>query len=206
MSKWPSAAASIVVLTAGYLALAVGTDGWTIWTAESARRQAVIDEPRPLPAYPPIDSKGERLALTGNDRPLTVVDLIYTRCPTVCQAMGAQFRQLQGELAALGLLDRVELVSVTFDPVNDDDPALDGYLGRFAAIEPHWRAARFLDDGHLEDALDRLGVIAIPEPRVGFVHNAAFYLVDDGQVVEIMDVNDRSALLESILRRLHEES
>ncbi len=206
MSKWPSAAAAIVVLTAGFGALALGTDGWRIWTAESARRQAVIDAPTPLPAYPLIDSRGEQLVLTGDDRPLTVVDLIYTRCPTVCQAMGAQFRQLQGELAALGLLDRVELVSVTFDPANDDDPALDGYLSRFAAIEPHWRAARFLHDTHLDAALDRLGVIVIPEPRVGFVHNAAFYLVDDGQVVEIMDVDDRSSLLESVLRRLQEES
>ena len=205
MSKWPSAAAATVVLAAGYCALALGTDGWTIWTAESARRQAVIDEPRPLPAYPLIDSKGERLALTGDDRPLTVVDLIYTRCPTICQAMGAQFRQLQGELAALSLLDQVELVSVTFDPANDDDRALDGYLSRFAAIEPHWRAARFFDDAQLDAALDRLGVIVIPEPRVGFVHNAAFYLVEAGQVVEIIDVDDRAALLESVLERLHEK-
>ena len=43
--------------------------------------------------------------------------------------------------------------------------------------------------------------MVIPDPRVGFVHNAAFYLVEDGHVVEIFDVEDRLGLLEAIRRR-----
>ena len=202
MSRWPSLAATICILVAGFGSLALGTDGWTIWTAESARRQAVLESPRPLPDYPLRDSRGASLSLGSGDDRLAVVDLIYTRCPTVCQAMGLQFRQLQGELATFDWLDKVELVSVTFDPANDDDAALNNYLQRYGAVEPYWRAARFVDDEHLEEALETLGVVVIPEPRAGFVHNAAFYLIDDGRVVEILDWDDRVELFEAIRRRL----
>ena len=50
--------------------------------------------------------------------------------------------------------------------------------------------------------MEQLGVIAIPEPDVGFVHNAAFYLIDDGAVVEIIDVDDRRGLMAAIEQRL----
>ena len=202
MKRWPSLAATIFILVAGFCGLAMGTDGWTLWTAESARRQSVLENPGPLPNYPLRDSRGRAFSLAGGDTRLTVVDMIYTRCPTVCQAMGVEFRQLQGELATFDWLEDVELVSVTFDPANDDDQALNTYLRRFGAAEPYWRAARFVDDEHLQETLKTLGVVVIPEARVGFVHNAAFYLIDDGRVVEIIDVDDRAALFDAIHRRL----
>ena len=195
-------AATLCVLAVGFGSLALGTDGWTVWTAESARRQSVLDNPRPLPDFVLRDSRGGSLSLAAGNSDLAVVDLIYTRCPTVCQAMGLQFRQLQGELATFDWLDKVELVSVTFDAANDDDTALNNYLRRYGAVEPYWRAARFVDPEHLERMLETLGIVVIPEPRVGFVHNAAFYLIDDGRVVEILDWDDRVELLEAIRRRL----
>ena len=206
MRRWPSLAATLCVLAAGFGALALGTDGWTVWTAESARRHAVLANPRALPDYPLRDSRGASLSLGSGDERLAVVDLIYTRCPTVCQAMGLQFRQLQGELATFDWLDQVELVSVTFDPANDDDTALNNYLRRYGAVEPYWRAARFVDPEHLDEMLETLGVVVIPEPRLGFVHNAAFYLIDDGRVVEILDWDDRVELFEAIRQRLETRS
>lgn len=202
MSRWPSLAATLCVLAAGFGSLALGTGGWTVWTAESARRQAVLANPRPLPEYPLLDSRGGVFSLGPGDARLAVVDMIYTRCPSVCQAMGLQFRQLQGELAAFGWLDEVALVSLTFDPANDDDRALNEYLRRYGAAEPQWRAARFAEDAHLQDVLGLLGVVVIPEPRVGFVHNAAFYLIEDGRVVEILDWDDRGGLFDALRRRL----
>ncbi len=202
MSRWPSLAATLCVLAGGFGALALGTDGLTVWTAESARRQAVLEDPRLLPDFPLRDSRGELLSLIPEKGNLAVVDFIYTRCPGVCQAMGLQFRQLQGDLEPLGWLDQVELVSVTFDPANDDDAALNNYLRRYGAAEPYWRAARFVYEEHLAETLATMGVVVIPEPRMGFVHNAAFYLIDNGRVVEILDWDDRAGLLEAIRRRL----
>ena len=206
MNRWPSLAATLCVLAAGFGALTLGTSGWTVWTAESARRQSVLANPRPLPDYPLRDSRGGAFTLAAGDARLAVVDTIYTRCPSVCQAMGLQFRQLQSELANFGWLDDVVLVSVTFDPANDDDRALNDYLQRYGAVEPHWHAARFVDDAHLEATLEALGVVVIPEPSVGFVHNAAFYVIDAGRVVEIVDWDDRGALFEAVRRRLETTS
>lgn len=197
---WRSACAAVLVLGFGCAALVLGTDGASIWTAEGARRQAVLSSPKPLPDYPLSDSLGNRTTLADPAGTLRVIDLIYTRCPTVCVAMGAQLRMLQTELAAAGLLDQVEILSITFDP-GDDAPALADYLARFRALEPGWRAARFENDEDLDHVLDELGVIVIPEPSVGFVHNAAFYLVEQGRVVAIVDVEDRAGLLEAIRKR-----
>jgi len=198
---WRPVAATLLVLALGYTSLALGTDGWSAWTAEAARRNAVLNEAHALPDYPLTDSHGNPLTLASHAKPLLVADFIYTRCPSVCLAMGAQLRVLQGELASAGLRDQVDLLSITFDPDNDDAAALAGYLERFQAVEPGWRAARFEDDGHLRDVLDELGVIVIPEPSVGFVHNAAFYLIERGHVVEIVDVEDRAALFDAIRER-----
>lgn len=206
MTRWPSLAATLCVLAAGFGSLTLGTGGWTVWTAESARRQAVLVHPRPLPDYPLVDSRGGAFSLIAGDGRLAVVDMIYTNCPSVCQAMGLQFRQLQAELETFGWLDEVALVSLTFDPANDDDRALNEYLRRYGAAEPQWRAARFAEDAHLQDVLGLLGVVVIREPRVGFVHNAAFYLIEDGRVVEILDWDDRGGLFDAIRQRLETRS
>ena len=202
MRHWPALMATLTVLVAGYSVMAAGTDGWRVWTAESARRQALLASPRPLPDYVLRDSTGKSLSMRTSGRSLRVVDFVYTQCPTVCLAMGSQFRLLQGELAELDLLGRVELLSITFDPANDDLAELAVYLNRFGAIPPHWRAARFENDTQLEAVLDQFGVIVIPEPTVGFVHNAAFYLIEDNRVSDIYDIDDRAALLRAIRERL----
>ena len=75
-------------------------------------------------------------------------------------------------------------------------------LNGFHAIEPDWRAARFERDEDLDRALDQLGVVVIPEPSVGFVHNAAFYLVEHSRVVAILDTEDRAGLFEAIRKRV----
>lgn len=201
MIRWRSVAATTLIVVAGYASLALGTDGWSVWTAEGARRQAVLSNPRTLPDYPLTGAHGESLSLARSESPLVVVDLIYTRCPSVCLAMGAQLRLLQAELEAAGITGQVGILSITFDPDNDDAQALRGYLGRFRAIEPQWRAARFENDDHLAKVLDELGVVVIPEPSVGFVHNAAFYLVEGGRVVEILEIDDRAGLLRAIGER-----
>lgn len=198
---WRSACAAVLALAIGCAALIFGTDGGTVWTAEGARRQAVLANPKPLPDYPLSDARGGALSLASPEKALLVVDLIYTRCPTVCLAMGAQLRMLQTELSAAGLSDVVGILSITFDP-GDDERALGSYLERFHAVEPGWRAARFDNDEDLDRALRELGVVVIPEPSVGFVHNAAFYLVENGHVVEIFEVEDRAGLFNAIRERM----
>lgn len=202
MNRWLSAAATVAVLLGGFLAVWAGTDGGAAWTAESARRLDIAERPRELPNAPLLDVGERSIGLASLDRRIVIVDFIYTRCPTVCLDLGSTFRDLQGELVSRGWEDRVGLLSLTFDHAHDGPVELAGYLGRFGAAPDLWRAARFEAEDDLDAVLRDLGVIVIPEPNVGFVHNTAMYLVDRGRVVGMYDFDDRSGLLQAIEWRL----
>ncbi|MGS2724155.1 SCO family protein [Porticoccus sp. GXU_MW_L64] len=201
MKHWASVLATVGVLAAGFAGLSIGTGGWQIWTAESARRVAVQKAPLTLPEANLLNQEGEAMALAA-DRELWLMEFVYTRCPTVCLAMGAEFYQWQQQLRQQGLEDRVGLLSLTFDP-RDSSRDLQGYLQRFSGSADIWRAARFQDASKLTEIMELLGVIAIPEPTVGFVHNAAVYLVYRGQVVGIYDYDDRQSIQVALQRHLY---
>lgn len=202
MNRWLSAAATVAVLLGGCFALWAATDGGAAWTAESARQLDIAERPRELPNAALRDVGNRSMGLASLERPIAIVDFIYTRCPTVCVALGSTFRDLQGELVSRGWQDRVELLSLTFDHAHDGPAELAGYLERFGAAAHIWKAAGFENKGDLDAVLRDLGVIVIPEPNVGFVHNTAIYLVDQGRVVGIYDFDDRSGLLQAIEWRL----
>lgn len=182
---------------AGIGALTWATQGWRVWTAESARRAAVLENPRPLPNATLHDSRNRTFHFNETEK-LTLVDLIFTQCPTVCLAMGAQFRRIQDELIKADMADDVNLISITFDPEHDKQLQLASYLSRFGAIDPYWRAARFDSDDDLTQLLHDLGVIVIPEPTLGYVHNVAFYLIEHGRVIAIFDIEEEAEILEKL--------
>ena len=202
MNRWPSAAATVAVLLGGFFTLWAGTDSGAAWTAESARRLDIAERPRQLPNAALRDVGDRSMGLASLRRPIAIVDFIYTRCPTVCLDLGSTFRDLQGELIARGWEDRVELLSLTFDYDHDGPVELAGYLKRFGGAPDLWNAARFENTDDLDAVLRDLGVIVIPEPSVGFVHNTAIYLVDRGRVVGMYDFDDRPGLLQAIEWRL----
>lgn len=128
MNRWLSTIATITVLVTGYTTLAWATNGWKIWTAESARRLAVKEKPITLPDARLRDARGQSISLTAFDRPILLIDFIYTRCPSVCVAMGAEFRWWQSDLRTHGLDDDVQLLSLTFDSRNDGPQELAGHV------------------------------------------------------------------------------
>jgi len=205
MSLTRSAMATVAVAIAGSAVLWLGTDGGRAWTAESARRLAVLESPRELPDAALMDASGQALQLgsaTAGESGLQVLNFIFTRCPGVCILMGMEFRDLQGEIRQRDWQDDVSLLSLSFDFDYDDVDALDEYLGRFSADRELWRAARFDRFEDMRAVLDLLQVIVVPEESMGFIHNAAWYLVENGRVVEIFNVDESEQLLESIAWRL----
>ncbi len=203
MNPIASATATALVVVVGFTCLWLGTDRWAAWTAESARRIDVLASPRTLPDLELTNASGAQISLSSISPRLQVVDFIYTQCPTVCLAMGAEFRSLQAGIASQDWADDVGLLSLTFDLPNDDVPALSNYLDRFSAERSIWQAARLNDQYKLAPLLSQLGVVVIPEPTLGFVHNAALYLVDEGRVVEIFDIGDREKIMAALRWRLN---
>lgn len=198
MRSWISLLLTLGISAGGLATLAWATDGWTSWTAEAARRSAVLKRHTTLPDVDVQHETGAFSGLRDFDKPVLVVDFIFTRCTTACMVMGYRFSRLQALLSSSGHAENIQFLSVSFDHEYDGPAELSAYLGRFSSQPGNWSALRVTDRQALVELLDSLGIIVIPEPELGFVHNAAIYLVKDHQVVGIYDVDDTAALLEQI--------
>ncbi len=204
MSIWPSVVASVLTLSLGGSAFYIGTDGSQAWTAESARRLKVESSPIILPSLSLIDHRGSEQLFFSDQKPsikptLIFMEFIYTTCPTICLAMGAEFSWLQSLIATKQQLGKISLLSISFDP-KDQSPQLASYLARFAAKPSIWLAAKFSSDRQLKEVMNILGAIAIPEENFGFVHNAAIYVVNNGAVVAILDHDDHEGIRRELER------
>jgi protein SCO1/2 len=192
--KLAAVAATLAVACAGSWAAWTLTDGLRAFTTESARRLAVERAPRPLPQT--TWQHGASLAPLGAPGPVRIVDFIYTRCPTVCQALGGIHGQLQRELADAIAQGRIELLSVGFDLEHDTPQALAAYRLRHRA-GPGWHAAAPRGASELRALTDAFGVVVRPDGEGGFVHNAALSIVDArGRLAAVVDLEQWPAAAE----------
>ncbi len=92
------------------------TDGFTVLTAEDARRQDVARSPRAIPAIEALAEDGRVLGLDQDlrrDGRVAIVNFFYTRCLALCLVQGSLTERLQQAIEARGLQDRVRLIGVT---------------------------------------------------------------------------------------------
>lgn len=193
-----------VVCIMGAIALYGQTDGYTVVTTESARRADILREPRGLPDAELTGVSGDVAALRENlrrDGRLTIVDFIYTRCASLCLAMGTEFQQLQQAILDRGLESRVRLLSLSFDPM-DTPRRLATYGQRMHAEPKVWEFATLSDKDSRDAILGSFGIVVVPAPGGQYVHNAAYHVVSgSGYLMRIMDIGDTAALLDFADRR-----
>lgn len=192
----------LLVLVAGLAALWLGTDGFAAFTSEGARRSDVARTPRLLAPIELKDHEGRTASLEAHRGKVVIMDFIYTRCPTLCIALGSSFERLRQEINRGGLSDRVVLVSVSFDIRNDGPAELADYARRHGGADRVWRFVRPRSQDQLARLLRITEVIVLPDEVGGFVHNAAIHIVDrDGRLRAIVDTEDVGGAL-AIARRL----
>ncbi len=180
--------ASGLLVLAGVVVMAALTDGFTAFTTESARRVRVHGNPPQMPAVALETQTGQRIDLADLRGRWLVVDFIYTRCLTVCLALGSEFAQLQDRLAAPLAAGDLLLLSVSFDPQHDTPERLAAYLQRYGDHGPGWIAARPVSVDDLRRITQAFGIIVIADGLGGYEHNAALQLVDPhGRLVDILD-------------------
>lgn len=181
---------SAVLCLALMLALVAGLNHWThgfeVWTFEG-RRQLQLKAGK-LRAHPVVlrasDDNMPRLWGDADATPRAyLVDFIYTRCPSVCRALGSEYQQMQRVLAvrqeAASTLRGVHLVSISFDVEHDDPARLARYAADMRADPQHWTLAVPATHGDAKTLLRSLGVVVIPDGNGGFVHDGAIHLLDE---------------------------
>ena len=197
--RLPPWAVLAVTLMLGAAAIHALTYGFAAWTLDQRREVRIDRHTLRLPAIDVQAQDGQRLRLfagpAGADRDASVpavyiVDFIYTRCLTVCRALGAEFVQLSRQMEADGVAGRIRLVSLSFDPRDTVDD-LQGYATTYHAHTPGWLVAAALSAADMDRLLRQADVIAIPDHLGGFEHNGGLHVVDaQGQVLAVYALDD----------------
>lgn len=189
---------SLGLIGAAGVAASLLTEGFEVWTAEGARRLAVIERPVPAPfavlAGPGLSGRSLPKVLSG-DGHVTLVDFVYTGCPSVCLTLGSSFQQLQRALTATAAED-VRLLSISFDPAHDGAAQLATYAAQWRADSRLWRVATVPDALQLQGLLGAFQVTVIADGQGGYAHNAGLLVIDQqGRLVRIFDADAPEAAL-----------
>jgi protein SCO1/2 len=192
--------ALVLALAAGLGGIYGLTDGFTVLTAEAARRQDIAAHPRAVPAARILDGAGRQEPLLRNlrdDGRVAIVNFFYSRCISLCLAQGSLTERLQQAIEAEGLQDRLRLISLSFDPRDRADD-LARYAVRMGADPKVWRFYTLDEAATRRAALDLFGITVVPAPLGEFEHNAAFHVVTpDGRLVRIVDLDDAGWALQA---------
>lgn len=190
---------SALILGSG--GLFVATDGLNAITDEGARRYNVERRKPQLPEFVLEDMTEKKIVIGGElakNEQITVVEFIYTSCPTICQSAGAYYARLRNKIKETGLDSKVRLLSVSFDPDNDAVSDLSDYGELHEADGEIWTVARIRKED-LERLKDSFGVIIITDELGGYQHNSGMHIIDrSGRLVAIHGLED----IDGVMRRL----
>jgi protein SCO1 len=89
-----------------------------------------------VPAFRLLDQRGAPYANDAMLGHASVVDFVFTRCPSSCPRLTARMGELQARLAHEG--SSVHLVSFSVDPENDTPPVLAAYAAQAGADPARW--------------------------------------------------------------------
>ena len=194
--------ASLAVLIAGLVLLWLATNGGQSFTTEALRRQQVSQQPQLIAPFDVTTQSSEKIklgALLAADGKVWLVDFVYTRCQTVCSSLGSIYQQLQTQIEARGLQKKVGLLSISFDPANDDAAALATYAARMRMNPAVWQIATLSNWQDRRRLLDEFGIMVVPAPLGEFEHNAALHVVSSGKLVKIIDYRDYATALDAAM-------
>jgi protein SCO1 len=189
------------VLLFGFILFFVGTDGFTAYTAETARVTKLIDEQPEFPEVTLEDSEGRTYSISEFEDKYVFITFIYTGCTTVCIQLEQNMAQVYEKVPSEYMGKEIVFLSISFDPTRDDPEMLDKYKDMFKSDGETWRMARIPNQNELDSLLDKFGVIVIPDGNGNFAHNAAFYLVDGkGALVDVMDFSEVDAAANKVTK------
>lgn len=198
----PTLLVSLLVVFLSAILFFYSTNQGQALTTEALRQSELIDHPKNIPNFRFVDANDQETSLdeiTKNDRRVLIVDFVYTRCQTVCVALGTSFQNLQETVLKKGLQNQIGLLSISFDPEHDDAQALKRYQQRFRMDARVWQVLSLKEPKDRQNLLDTFGIMVISAPLDEYEHNAAFHIFKKNYLYQIIDVNQPEQALESAL-------
>ncbi len=160
------------------------TAGLSAFTYETLRQTQAVRQQPPVSDWQLQDDQGNLVRLSDWDDQVLLVSFIFTRCTSVCGALGVRYRQLQGAMEAAGS-SRVRLLSVSIDPAHDTPERLAEYRSRFGGERTSWTIARPSDERTLSTLISETGLRVIPDRTGGFAHSDSLHWIRNGHLVRI---------------------
>lgn len=198
-------AATMLVTAFALAAFHQVTAGFSAVTADGVRRAALAQAPRALPDIALVDQHGDALALSdfaAPAAPATFIALVYVQCQTVCRTGASGQAWLQHAIRVRGLQGRVRLLTLSFDPRNDNPAVLDGHARKLGADAALWKFATVRDVADLPGMLKLFDIVVLPDGLGGYSHNAALFLVDrNGRLARAYDIDRPDLALTDFLRQ-----
>jgi protein SCO1 len=152
------------------------TRGGSAWTYDELR---MLDAEAGRIQAPHLRLQGSTNALWGEAREprrVHLVNFIYTRCPSICVALGSEYQRMQAALAAEPA--PVHLVSLSIDPLHDSPRELTAWAQQQRADPAWWTVGQASTRHDGEELLRALRVVVVSDGADGFVHNGAIHLID----------------------------
>lgn len=201
---------AICIVFLGVFVVLLATDFGRSFTTEGYRRHQIDVNPEPVPNMLLVNSLGINQHLQDaiiQDGRFVILDFFYTSCRTICVAQAAIFNSLQEKIKVHHLDDRVRLVSVSFDPKQDDIKAIQQYASRVKADPSVWSLLTLNNTKDLKSLLDSFGIYVIKVPPFGDLdHNASFHLIDPkGNLIKISSLDDVDDLLSIVKLKIKHE-
>jgi protein SCO1 len=190
--------ATLIILFFGIWLFMGATLQGQAFTTEALRQAELNEHPKKIPSLVLINADQQPIALAqlSNDHRIYIVDFMYTRCQTVCLSLGSVFQNLQAKILAQGLEKKIGLVSISFDPKNDDAQALQRYEKRMQMQTDVWQAYSLQNPNQRDLLLNSFGIMVIPAPLDEYEHNAALHVLKNNTLYRIFPLDDwENALL-----------
>jgi len=196
----------VVVLVFGFALFYFGTDGFSAYTAETARVNQLKEERPVFPNVTLEDSNQRVYPFSEFQNKYVFITFIYTTCTTVCIDLELNMAEVYNRIPEKFIGEEIVFLSISFDPTIDDPARLDMYKDYFDSDGETWRMARIENTAELDFLLDEFGVIVIPDDYGNYAHNSAFYLVDkEGSLIDVMDYKDIEGSTTKIINILKSE-
>lgn len=165
--------------TAAYAMLAAGLllfIGAPAQASANPNKWDRLDADEPAPIFTLTDQNGRRVALTDFRGKVAIVTFLFTNCTDVCPVL-PQILTRVDQLLTDAEKAKLTYVGISIDPRRDTPERLRKFIKSHGLDASRWT----LLTGSVKDltqAANDYGVVVRPDPRLDFVHNTVFVLID----------------------------